>query len=155
MTRFTVFLIAVFYVLAVACGIILLTAVQFRSSTGAVFDTWLLKHDANRAFNREIQEQLEPAKKELASALDSVNFTVECLKLFDDDGTLTPATSRFQAEADKARASGRSNDPNLRTEVACVLRGYTSLAYDKPYYDKQVEDFSAKIAKLEDFAGGE
>jgi hypothetical protein len=141
MRKLTSVLIGVFYLLVVFFAIVMLTAVQLRSSAGAKFDTWRVNYTSNRALGNAYQQQLDEIKKSALKNDDELILADLCLKFFTEAGAVKAGLDpQVLAEVKEAR-EGRKQAKDLDREAGCVHRGFTTLHYDRQYYVIQQKDF--------------
>ena len=148
MNRLSSLLVSVFYVLAVLCGVVLLAVVQLRASTGSAFDTWLLRYDANRAFDETVRK---PVVDALIAASDRLDYTLECLKLFDETGTPKSSVAPDVLDEAKQLKVQKSRFDDLEwNDTTCIFRGFTMLNNDKAYFTTRIEQLQEDVAEVEE-----
>jgi hypothetical protein len=148
MARTHSILIAVLYPLIVVIAVLLLAAVQWRSSSGATYDTWRLSYNANRILAKRYLEELPALRKEVFQNIDDVKFTELCLNLYNPDGTwLNTVDSQLREEAKAALAAGKQSADYLGI-MRCLLRDYVTLQYDLRYFQSKKEQSESDLKDL-------
>ena len=134
------FAIGLFYPLIVLAAVVLLAAVQLRSSSGAAFDTWRLNHNANRALDEKLQAKLTDLREKVTRNQDDMSFTKQCLSFFDSDGNVkaTVIDPGLLEEFREAKKAGKRSGDYFG-EMRCLLRGYVSLVTDVSYLRSSAE----------------
>jgi hypothetical protein len=141
MHRFTAFLVGLFYPLIVIVAVILLAAVQLRSPNGSTFDSWRLNYNANRLIAQRLQDTQANLRRDRFQNLDSLSFTDLCLKFFDTEGRLKADIDADLLSAYKSARSDNKSFDQVAGDLRCLVKGYTTLQYDKLYYEAKRDDF--------------
>lgn len=139
----------VFYFLIVFFGVVLLAAVQLRSSGGATFDTWRLNYEANRVLNASLVENAKKAVEKARIDANALSGNEGCLRLFDESGL--PKTNLLDEETVRQVAEAkqkRTPVSELFGDVHCVVKGYLIVQSDISYGKQLVQDDAAEIADL-------
>ena len=149
MSRAGSVLVGISYPAIVAFAVLLLFAVQLRSSGGAAYDTWRLNFSANRYLESELTRAHQQLRDKANRSFDELRFTDLCLKLYNEDGSLKSGLDpRILDEEKDARRAGKKPE-EFGGELRCLLRGHVVLQYDKPYFQAQKDDFEKDIAALQ------
>ena len=138
---FYVFLVA-FYVFVVVFSVSLLATAQLRSSSGLTFDTWRLNFDSNRVPKEKHEKQLKALMEKSSTNRLDMNFTEQCLRLYEPSGKLKPEIYKQtlkEVEAAKADEKKYGYDfvyAKLNGVVRCVFRDFTMLAVRQGYFQE-------------------
>lgn len=142
------FLVGIFYPIVVLFAVLLLAAVQMRSSSGAAFDTWRQSYNANRDLSERQLKKRQELRELAFKNTDEMNFTSQCLKAFNVDGTLVGADDQqWVKEAKNELAAGKKwheADGKLR----CFMRGFFSLQFDLQYFEAKRDEIASDLADL-------
>ena len=149
MGKFTAGLIAVFYPVIVVLAVVLLAAVQMRSSGGALYDTWRLNYRASNVLGPELDKRYELLRAQHISILDGVNDAELCLKLYDADGKLKSGIDQEVLDDAKAARKAGKDPTTFKGDLRCLLKGFIVLHYDRLYYSALKDDLEKKIADLQ------
>lgn len=84
MGRATTLMVGVFYLVVLGLDVVLLAAVQLRSSGGSTYDTWSLNFDSQHVLADRHREQLNDLQKQIDRNAENLSFTSQCLQLYDD-----------------------------------------------------------------------
>src|ERR1700685_454293 len=142
-------LISVLYSVIAFFAVILLAAVQLRSSGGSAFDTWRLNYDANQLLADDQKKALGAAQDRVRQNRDSLFWVKSCSRLFDQNG-IPQATLIDSETADEVKKAKQDQTPveKLVGDVRCLVRGFTLLQYDKDYYVMLDNDYSFEVEEL-------
>jgi hypothetical protein len=141
-----IILTVIYYFLIVFFGIVLLAAVQLRSSGGATFDTWRLNYGANRLLNDILVRNVEHYREKARDDANSLTGNENCLRLFDESGI--PKTGLLDEETAKEVAVAKQEHiqpDRLSGDVNCVVKGYSSVKNDISYFKNLVQEDNAQI----------
>ncbi|MFH0781170.1 MAG: hypothetical protein V2B20_04335 [Pseudomonadota bacterium] len=142
-------LTVVFYSLIVFFGVVLLAAVQLRSSTGATFDTWRLNYEANRSLNANLVENVKKVGEKARIDENALIGNEICLRFFNKGGL--PMLNLLDKETVEQIAEAKHNRKpleNLIGDVNCVVKGYSQVQHDIQYSKLRVQENVAEIADL-------
>lgn len=143
-------LTVVFYFLIVFFGIVLLAAVQLRSSGGATFDTWRLNYEANRFFNFITVGSIKAISEKASYDEDTLTGFEICLRFFDQQSGL-PNKEMLNLEMEnqiEEAKRGRTDEDKLSGDVKCLVRGYSLIQKGFKYYTRRVRENAAEIDDL-------
>jgi hypothetical protein len=129
-------------------AVVLLAVVQLRSSGGAEFDTWRLNYDANRKLAEDQDKALNAAQNQLKENKNSLLYVANCLRFFDDIGV--PQAKLIDSETtQKIKEAKQAGTPldKLDGDVRCLVQGFTSLKWDREFYEMRDKDYSQEIAE--------
>jgi hypothetical protein len=149
MTTRQALLVGLFYFLTVTSAVLLLAAVQLRSSAGATFDTWRLNYAASQALLNTHKDQLEALQAQRSSNADDVNWTSQCHVFFEADGRVKESIDPLTAQEVKAARDQQTDYRKMpASDAKCILRGAAMLAYDQARFGKLENDLKAQIDSL-------
>jgi hypothetical protein len=137
------------YSAIVISAVVLLAAVQLRASGGAAFDTWRLNYDANELLANDQKEALKSVQAEANQNRDDLQWVMSCVRLFDNNGI--PKAKLIDSEtAQEVKKAEQDHTPveNLSGDVRCLVRGFSSLQYDRAFYELNDKDYSLEIENL-------
>lgn len=138
-----------FYSLIVVFGILLLAAVQLRSSGGATFDTWRLNYEANRLLNDSLVANIKTVRVRARDDANALSGNEVCNWLFDDGGLLKKDLLDEETAKEIAEAKLRRTAPrDLAGNVQCVVKGYLTVKNDIRYFKGLVDENAAEILDL-------
>jgi hypothetical protein len=151
------FLIGSFYLMIVIFCVLLLATSQFRSSTGSAFDTWRLNYDSNRLSTPIHERALDDLRKKSSTNRDALNFTNQCLTLFDNaSGKLKVGIDlEAQKELTAVRSGHKKYDDMVFGDAKCIFRGLTNLHYDQVFYINTDDDLKQDILKAQKLLGAD
>ena len=137
------------YSTIVFLAVILLAAVQLRSSGGAAFDTWRLNYDANRLVADNQKEALKKIQKEVRENMEQLIYVRNCFYLFDANGIAQAKFINSETKQEVKKAiKDRVPVEKLSGDVHCLARGFNELKYDEAYYAMLDKDYSLEKEEL-------
>jgi hypothetical protein len=141
--------LGIFYAVVVCFAIVLLAALQFRLSGGAIYDTWRLNYDANRILYDDLQQKLEQAIIPWRRDSDLLSGAGICLRLYDEGGVLKrqllDEDTLKQIEEAKLK---RTPLDKLVGDIGCVVKGSGQAQYEKSLYQHAVDQEQETVSAL-------
>lgn len=157
---FSIASLVVFYTLIVLLGIVLLAAVQLRSTGSATFDAWRVNFEVNRHFNKELKNDLRNVKKESSNNEFAVFGNALCQRFFDSDGLLIEKRTSRQLMQEVVEARQKLQEitdagqkqqffQQLSGDAVCLIKGVGQIKSDTVYYQFTQREYVDKIRELE------
>jgi hypothetical protein len=141
--------IGLFYICVVSVAICLISATQMRSTSGATFDTWRLNYKSADAASKKYGDDRAALQGKASTAQDQLNFTIQCLAFYDDNGLLKPSIDKELIEEARAAKKQRLKYEDQDQNVKCIWRGYGMLKYDQSYFKTEADNYPLQIKELD------
>jgi hypothetical protein len=141
-------LIGTFYLIFFILSIVFLSAAQFRSSSGSLFDTWKLNYDSILLLKNKYESDLQELNISSDNNWDRLNWTEQCLSLYDPQNRLKSEMDIETKQDLNAVRKGKKKSEELTDYAQCIYRGLINLRYDQNYYKKKDNDLKDEIANV-------